>query len=151
MIYLLIIIFLSLIFFTKFDYNFKLEPLNYLFRSFQHADLIHLLVNLYSFWQLRNLSQKMKPVELISAILIIWIISSLLLYAVHTFIPGTKVHTVGFSGIILGLVLVHNNYNNPGQLGLISTELLIQILPHFLMPGISFWGHLSGKEIRNQY
>lgn len=134
---------LMTIFFMQISHTFKFEPLTYLFRSLKHANFMHLFINLYSFWQLREMSDRMGQTKFLSTMVMVWLVSSGLLYLIHTLAPNTKVHTVGFSGVIIGLALV-NNYQITGKLGMITAELLGQILPHFFIPGISFWGHLSG-------
>lgn len=123
------------------DFNF--EPLNYLSRSFFHGSISHLLANMLTLWQLRGLKDDLSINELPKIIIFIWITSSLILYLFHTLLPNTKRPTIGFSGVLFGLIMV-SQYLATGSLTEVSTELIINILPQLMIPNVSFWGHLSG-------
>jgi len=123
--------------------NFNFEPLNYILRSFFHGNSYHLAANLFSLWQLNSLAQTMGRTQFARLLAFLLITSSLILYSIHTFFPQTKVTTVGFSAVLFGLIIVIN-YLASGNLFSVSGEAILRILPQFFVPGISFWGHLSG-------
>ena len=137
------ILVMMLIFVFNFNFKSKFEPINYLINSLQHADFLHLLINSYSLWQLRDFANSLGIQKFLLMMITIWVISSLLLYWIHLLLPITKKTTVGFSAVILGLLLI-NKYQMNGQLQLVSLDMLAQILPHLFMSDISFLGHLSG-------
>ena len=81
--------------------------------------------------------------QFLFAILFIWIVSGIILYIIHKVFPSRKVYTVGFSGVIFGLIVVYYTLLGKGP-GVSFIGLLVSILPQLVVPGISFEGHLSG-------
>lgn len=142
MIIQIFILFMATLFMFDAEFSSRFEIVNYLFRSLQHANLYHLIANMYALWNLKGLSESLGTFNFLLSTTVIWLISSLILYIIHQVMPTTKKITVGFSGVLLGLTLI-NQYQFT-DLNLASTELLKTILPHFFIPGISFWGHFSG-------
>ncbi len=67
----------------------------------------------------------------------------MILYIIHAIMPSRKVYTVGFSGVIFGLIVIYYISLNQNP-GITMTGLIISILPQLVVPGISFEGHLSG-------
>ncbi|AGF85170.1 membrane protein [Moumouvirus goulette] len=141
--YILLII-LVVIYFSPINfYNTNNEIINYLLRTFYHANLEHLLANSISLYSLSFLEDLMGHKQFAMAIIFIWIVSSIILYIIHALIPSRKVYTVGFSGVIFGLIVIY--YMSLGQgAGITLTGLVVSILPQLVIPGISFEGHLSG-------
>lgn len=141
--YIIIVIIAMVFLLMPSCYDTKVELLNYLVRSFCHADAQHLLINAISFYNLTYIESAIGSAQFGFAIFFIWIVSSVLLWLVHKMIPSRKVTTVGFSGVIFGLIIVYFNL-----LGTNSTitivGLLVSIIPQFFMPRISFEGHLCG-------
>lgn len=123
--------------------NFSFGPVNYILRSFFHGNSYHLLANLFSLWQLNSLTKQLGTKQFSQLLAFLLITSSLILYTIHTLFPDTKVTTIGFSGVLFGLIIV-TNFLVSGNLISVSGEAILQILPQFFVPGISFWGHLSG-------
>lgn len=140
----LFIVIMILIFLTSINhYSTKNEPMNYILRSLYHANLTHLAVNLFSFYNLSFIETVIGRKQFIIAVIFIWIISSLLLYLIHWVIPSRKVYTVGFSGVIFGLIVLYYYIMNISQANIL-THLILGILPQLYNVGISFEGHLSG-------
>ena len=102
-----------------------------------------MISNSYALFQLRGFADQLGVKQFLIMMVIIWVISSALLYILHQLVPQVKTTTVGFSAVILGLTLVYY-YTVTGELNFSSLNLLANILPHLFIPGISFWGHLSG-------
>ena len=133
-----------LIFVSPFNfYDTGNEPVNYLFRSFYHANITHLAANTISLYNLSFIEEIIGQKQFFFAMLFIWIVSSILLYVIHKFIPSRKVYTVGFSAVIFGLIVVYYSLLNRSP-GVTFAGLVISILPQIVIPGISFEGHLSG-------
>jgi len=141
----LTILFLIIIFFSTNGAisTFDFEPLNYLANNFVHADLSHLLTNAIGLWQLKNLSQNMSQIKILKLMIIIWFLSTFILYLFHYLFPQVKKQTIGFSGIVLGLIII-SEYLDSGKLFNVTRNNLLLILPHFFIPDISFLGHLAG-------
>ena len=139
----IIILILILAFLFLNNHDFGNEPVNYISRSFYHADLTHLLANLFSFYNLSYMEEVIGRAQFIFAIIFIAVISSLLLYIYHKMVPSRKVYTVGFSGVIFGLIVVFYS-----MLGMSSgesmTRLILSIIPQFFVVGISYEGHICG-------
>lgn len=123
--------------------NFNFEPLNYLLRVFFHANLQHVLANGMSLFAIKDLNKILTDTQILKIMVSIWIMSSLMLYLIHSINPDFKRITIGFSGVVLGLVIV-NDYLTTGELFQVSFNNLLAILPHFFIPGVSFAGHLTG-------
>ena len=124
------IILMVIIFFTNGEViNLPFEPLNYLLRSLQHANILHLISNSYALFQLRGFADQLGVKQFLIMMVIIWVISSALLYILHQLVPQVKTTTVGFSAVILGLTLVYY-YTVTGELNFSSLNLLANILPH---------------------
>lgn len=132
-----------LVFFSVNNYSSGNDLIDYPLRSFYHADMSHLIANGISFLALSFMEEIIGWDQLLLAILFIWIFSSILLYLYHFLFPSRKVYTVGFSGVIFGLIVVY--YSLLGQsAGVNILGLIISILPQLTMIGISFEGHLAG-------
>ena len=133
-----------LIFFTSMNfYSTSNELLNYQLRTFYHANIAHLLANGFSFYNLSFIEDIIGSGQFLLAIVFISVVSSLLLYFYHKFVPSRKVLTVGFSGVIFGLFVVY--FSLMGQNSILSVGgLLLSIIPQLLVPGISFEGHVCG-------
>lgn len=123
--------------------NTSVQGVDYILRSFHHADLVHLISNLVVFSRLIVLGKFLSPLKLIRLLLFLTIVSSLLLYALHTLFPSTSRLTVGFSGILFGLIVVKNALSG-AKMQNILTDVAILIVPSILTPNISFFGHLTG-------
>jgi rhomboid domain-containing protein 1 len=135
---------MSFLFYDKWPIpNTGLGPVDYTLRSFFHANLIHLAANLFTLWQLSDLAKSFTTQQFINLIIMLTILSSSILYLINYLIPSTKTITIGFSGVIFGLFVVSQKLSGY-DLTHIGTKNIIQILPQLLIPGISFWGHLSG-------
>ena len=139
---IIILIIIAIIFSTNIQYNTGQDAIDYPIRAFYHADLQHLLANGISLYNLSFMEDVLGRTKFLSAILFIWIVSSLLLYLFHTLIPSRKVYTIGFSGVIFGLIVVYFSLLGNKNIGLAG--LIISILPQIFVPGISFEGHLAG-------
>lgn len=130
-----------------FIFNIKLnnntyDIINYATRSFYHADVGHLIANMFSLLSLSQIESKLGTFKYVELIFLLWIISSLLLLLIQKFITK-KVYTIGFSAVIYGMIVVYYVL-----FGIRSTQaatyLIISILPQLYIQGISFEGHLSG-------
>ena len=123
--------------------NTSVTGVDYILRSFYHADVIHLLSNLIVLSRLTIIGKLMSPLKLIGLLLFLSVVSSLLLYALHTLFPSTNHLTVGFSGILFGLIVVKNTLLG-AKLSDMLTDVVILMVPSVITPNISFFGHLTG-------
>ena len=73
----------------------------------------------------------------------IWIVSSVLLYIYHIIFPSRKVYTVGFSGVIFGLIVVFYSLMNYSHREMLL-PLAAAIVPQLFTLGISYEGHIAG-------
>lgn len=125
------------------NFNTSNEAINYLLRSFYHANIQHIVANAISFYSLSFIEDVMGSTSFIIMMVFLWIVSSMLLYIYHLIFPSRKVYTVGFSGIVFGMMVVYLSLM--GQSPLIGiTGLVISILPQLFVPGISHEGHICG-------
>lgn len=133
-----------IIFFTKINYyDTGKEIIDYPLRALHHANMEHLLANGISFYGLSFMEEALGSKQYIISIVFIWIVSSLLLYAYHLMVPSRKRYTVGFSGVIFGLIVVYLSMLNQ-NLGISIAGLAISILPQIFVPNISWEGHIAG-------
>lgn len=133
-----------IIYFSRLNfYDTHYALINYPLRSLYHANMEHLIANGISLYSLSFLEEQLGHGQFLFAIIFIWIFSSILLYFIHMIFPSTKVYTVGFSGVIFGLIVIYYSMLNMSP-GITFTGLVISILPQLVAPGISFYGHLSG-------
>lgn len=123
--------------------NFSNDLINYPFRAFEHANMTHILANAVSFYGLSFIEEAMGSPAYLTAIVFIWLVSSFLLYAYHSIFPSRKVVTVGFSGVVFGLIVVYLFMLN-SKPGIPLAGLLISIIPQVFVPGISYEGHICG-------
>lgn len=136
---IIVIIFISPINF----YDTKNEPVNYIVRSLYHANTTHLLINMFSFYNLSFMEDVIGKTKFLTAILFIWIVSSILLYFYQKIFPSRKKYTVGFSAVIFGLIVVYYSLINISKRKMLL-PLLASIIPQLFMIGISFEGHICG-------
>lgn len=133
-----------LVYFTSLNfYNTGHDVIDYPLRSFYHADMNHLIANSISFIALSFMEEAIGSKQYLFAIFFIWIVSNIILYAIHYFFPSRKVYTVGFSGVIFGLVVIYYTLLNMGP-GITFLGLAISIIPQLAVPGISWEGHIAG-------
>ncbi len=123
--------------------NTSVTGVDYILRSFYHADVIHLFSNLLVLSRLTSLGTLLSPWKLIQLLIFLAVVSALLLFALHTAFPSTRRLTVGFSGILFGLIVVKSALQG-AQLTDILTDIGILLLPGILQPSVSFLGHFSG-------
>ncbi|AEX61833.1 putative rhomboid protein [Megavirus courdo7] len=124
-------------------YDTSNELVNYSLRTYYHANIEHLIANSISLYYLSFLEDLLGHTQFAIAIIFIWLVSSMILYIIHAIMPSRKVYTVGFSGVIFGLIVIYYFSLNQNP-GITMTGLIISILPQLVVPGISFEGHLSG-------
>lgn len=135
---------MAIVFFTSLNfYDTKYELLNYPIRAFYHANISHLVANAISFFSLSFIENVLGSVQFTIAMVFIWIVSSIILYIIHRIFPSRKKYTVGFSGVIFGLMVIYYFLLNKSP-GITLVGLIVSILPQVIVPGISFEGHLSG-------
>jgi rhomboid domain-containing protein 1 len=139
----IIIIIMIMIYFMHIEYTSHMDIIDYPLRAFYHADMNHLIANMVSFYGLSFMEEIIGSKKFLFAIIFIWLVSSIILLLIHSIFPSRKKYTIGFSGVIFGLLVVYFAvmYKNPG---LSWFGLAISILPQLFVPGISFEGHLAG-------
>lgn len=123
--------------------NTGVVGVDYILRTFYHADVIHLVTNLLVLSRLTSLGDIMSTGKLIQLLLFLVVTSSLLLYGVNELLHGDERVTIGFSGVLFGLIVVKNMLMG-FPLESVLTDVGLLILPGILQPNISFLGHLSG-------
>jgi len=133
-----------LVFLTSINnYNTGYDAIDYPLRSLYHANLSHLLANGISLFALSFMEEVIGWKMFLFAIVFIWIVSSMILYFIHLAFPSRKVYTVGFSGVIFGLIVIYFSLLGRSA-GVTLLGLVVSILPQLYMTGISFEGHLAG-------
>lgn len=140
------IIILGMIVLIFFTINLKstgIDIIDYPLRDFYHADMSHLFANGISMVALSFMEEILGWKQYLFAIIFIWISSSMILLLIHKLIPSRKITTVGFSGVIFGLMVIYYKLLGASS-GITMIGLLISIVPQLMVPGISFEGHLSG-------
>jgi membrane associated rhomboid family serine protease len=135
---------LILVFFTSLNnYNTGVDIVDYQLRSFYHANFEHLAANAISFISLSFIEDIVGSARFLFMMIFIWIVSSFLLYLYQKIFPSRKIYTVGFSGVIFGLMVVYFTLLNQSP-GITMLGLIISILPQLVVPGISTEGHICG-------
>lgn len=119
------------------------EPIDYMINVAYHADMTHIALNLVSFYNLSFIEDAIGRQSFIFAIIFIWVVSSLLLNLFHNVLPSRKIRTIGFSGVIFGLIVVYY-FLLGDQPEITTTRLIISLIPQLFIPGISFEGHICG-------
>ena len=133
-----------IVFFTSLNnMNTNYDIINYPLRAFYHANIEHLVANGISLFSLSFIENIMGSAQFLFAMVFIWIVSSMLLYVYHLLVPSRKVYTIGFSGVIFGLMVIYFSLLNKGT-GITLFGLAVSILPQILVPGISWEGHICG-------
>tara|TARA_R100001163_G_C5066746_1_gene205388 strand:+ start:2084 stop:2572 length:489 start_codon:yes stop_codon:yes gene_type:complete len=125
--------------------NYNIEWLNYILRSFFHADIQHLTANIIGFGQFSNSINLLPASTYITMLIWLIIASSLIHYLINTYLlSDTNSISIGFSGVLFGLlVIIQRSIQNNDTKTIIYTAIL-HVLPHLFLPNISFWGHVSG-------
>jgi membrane associated rhomboid family serine protease len=123
--------------------NTSNEIWNYLLRTAYHANATHLIANMLTFYGLSFIENEMGHYSFLLAILFIWIISSIMLYVYHTIVPSKKVYTIGFSGVIYGLIVVYISLLGD-QSNISIFDLIGSLVPQLFVSQISIEGHFFG-------
>jgi membrane associated rhomboid family serine protease len=111
-------------------------------RQFYHGDISHLLSNLFVFFQLSYLLDKILDLE--SYLLLIVSLIVLLSLIDYVLYKNNLINcSIGFSGVVFGLyawVLLYNKGFNKA----LFIDLIVLLYPSLVVPNISFIGHLTG-------
>lgn len=113
----------------------------HIINSFFHAGLFHLLSNLFTLYQVSKLEEIYGSIPFLILVLAILLLSNF----IHSLIPDAKC-TIGFSGVLIGLIIFDRLLNNNWliDLDLIQYILITVVVPYFRSPNLSILGHLSG-------
>lgn len=123
--------------------NTSNEVLNYLLHTAYHANVSHIVANMLTFYGLSFIENIMGHHKFLLAILFIWIVSSIMLYIYHLMLPSKKVYTIGFSGVIYGLIVVYISLmGNKSDISIF--DLIGSLIPQLFVPQISTEGHFFG-------
>lgn len=141
--YIILGILFTIFFIMKGFYDTGYDVIDYPLHALYHANLDHLIANSISFYSLSFIENIMGWKQYLFAIIFIWIVSSLLLYTEQKILPSRKVYTVGFSGVIFGLIVIYYSLLNQSPT-VTFTGLTVSILPQLFVSNISFDGHLCG-------
>lgn len=124
--------------------------------AFVHYDLIHILMNSASFWSLKLL-EKQGIFEYMKMIVIIAIAAGFLDSIIRrSFLPDREVYSIGFSGVVCGLMTIMTLYTS--SINFFGFNLPWSFAPFFyilltqlIIPHASFIGHLSGVLVGFMY
>jgi len=122
----------------------SITGVDYILRSFYHADIVHLFSNLLVLMRMSDLGLLMSPGRLVQLLLFLTIVSSLILYGINSLLPGSERVSIGFSGVLFGLIVVKNLLLG-SPLETVLTDVGLLLLPGLVQPNVSFLGHLSGS------
>lgn len=120
--------------------------LRQLYHSLTHGNLLHLAINLYTFYQLSILETQLGSKNYFILLIAILFLSSGIYLLMNKLLYGNKiVCSVGFSGVLFGLIvwsrfIMNGSFNTTDM----KMLLVLLILPTLRNPQISFMGHLSG-------
>jgi len=117
-----------------------------LVHSLLHGGIIHLLVNLWSFYQLSYLEEKYGSWNYLLLVTILWLMSSALYWLINTYLLDTPICSIGFSGVILALLGWSRMVLTNGRFNLEEAKrwLITLVAPMIQNPRISLLGHASG-------
>lgn len=117
----------------------------FLLHSILHANLTHLLVNLYSLYRLSYLETTYGSWTYLILILSLYLSSSYIIYLFQKqSIIDVNTCAVGFSAVILALIAYEKVTMRTFNLESVQELLLILLIPVLKNPKISLIGHLSG-------
>lgn len=113
----------------------------YMTNSFHHGSITHLLANMLSLFQLSALEEHYGPVKFTIILVSLLILSNV----IHYFMPDQSC-TIGFSGVLIGLIVFDKFLNNGWlfDITMIQSIVLLLLLPYFGNRKVSIFGHLSG-------
>lgn len=116
--------------------------------AFIHADIGHLLVNLYSLYNLSSLEERYGSKNYLILIVILTILTIVVQYIiiqmnVAGWLPFSTC-SVGFSHIILALVVYSSIIQGTNIVEQVFRILFLLIVPFIKNPRVSITGHLSG-------
>lgn len=113
---------------------------NSFLRTVIHDNIAHLAINLASFRNISNaLIAKLSTKTYVQILILLWILDGLSDY----FSISTKTCSVGFSGVIFGLITYYFLEVSDDYMFVMS-QLLLLLVPGLLIPGISNFGHMLG-------
>lgn len=113
----------------------------YMKHSLVHADIIHLAVNLITFISLIYMEKKYGSTKYSVLIIILLFLSSF----IHLFIHFGSC-SVGFSGVLIGLIIYHRMISNNFTFDIDFFKQLgfLLLVPWLMNPRISLTGHTAG-------
>lgn len=115
---------------------------NSFLRTVVHANIVHLAINLVSFRNISNaLITKLSTKTYVQILILVWILDGLSDYL--SISAGIKACSVGFSGVIFGLIAYYFLEVSDDYMFVVS-QLLLLLIPGLLIPGISNFGHMLG-------
>lgn len=116
---------------------------NIFMSSFVHIDSAHLISNLYSLYALSRVEQQMGCIPFTWLIIFLTGFTTLVEFIIRKFIPTLK-YSVGFSGVLFGIVTWEIVSQRNVDMEMILAIVLMVVTPNIKSSNISLFGHAIG-------
>ena len=113
-------------------------------RNFIHVDPLHLIINLYGFYRLSDLEFSLGSIRYLVLILVLSFFQTVLEWLYLTIRPLGVSCSIGFSGILFGILTFMFFFDRGIDFTLLSALLLSIVSSAATDRRISFTGHLFG-------
>lgn len=121
-----------------------LDILSAFSRNFIHVDPLHLMINLYGFYRLADLEFSVGSIRYLALILLLTFFQSVLEWLYLTIRPIGGSCSIGFSGILFGILTFMFFFDRGIDLTLLLALFVSILSSSATSERISFTGHLFG-------
>lgn len=111
--------------------------------NFIHTDFYHISANLYTFYALSRVEQNIGSKQFLLLIIFLLIFNSIIEVLIYKLIPNMPC-SIGFSGVLYGLMSYELVTTKDIDFVLLSSIVLMTILPSINKTNISLTGHAVG-------
>jgi membrane associated rhomboid family serine protease len=119
------------------------DILSTFYSNFIHIDFYHLIGNLIAFYGLSRIEQNLGTKNFILLIVFLLVFNTLAETIIYKLFPSIKC-SIGFSGVLFGLITWELIKNKQLDITLIASILFMVFLPSIQNPKASLSGHLVG-------
>lgn len=116
------------------------------YSNFFHMDIIHLMLNLYSFYILSEVEKNIGSMKFLMLIVFFTLTNVITQFTLYKINPKSSC-SIGFSGILYSILIWNLVITEGFDLKMFITIISLVVIPSMLDKNISFSGHIIGAII----
>ncbi len=113
------------------------------YRNFVHVEFYHVFVNLYALYTISRVEREIGFKKFVGLIVYLLVLNTILEVSLHKINPNIKC-SVGFSGVLMGIMVWELVCKRKLDLYLLSAIVIMVVFPSIKSKKVSLSGHLIG-------